>query len=255
VVFELKVRTGERDLHSGMYGGAALNAIHALMQSLSPLLARDGRLPEPLRQGIAAPTADELAQWAALPPGADELEGQGARPLDPRAADEFYVRTWAEPSLDVNGIVGGKPGLRNTTLSVAAAAEFTIRLAPGQDVATIAHAAEELLLESAPAGAELELRWDGTPPGLVRPDAPAVQLGLDAFERTLGVRPLLVRSGGTLPIVPALAERGIPTILTGFGLPESNVHSPNEKMLVRYFDQGVATARQLFRMFAELPTV
>ena len=252
IAFEVGVRTGERDLHSGLYGGAALNAIHALTQSLSALLPRDGRLPEPLRQGAAAPSEEELAQWAALPPGADELESQGARPLDPRAAEEFYLRTWAEPSVDVNGIIGGKPGLRNTTLSVRASAEFTIRLAPGQDVATIAHAAERLLREAAPAGAELQVRWDGTPPGLVHPDAPAVQLGLAAFERALGVRPLLVRSGGTLPIVPALADKGIPTILTGFGLPESNVHSPNEKMLVRYFDRGVATARELYHAFAEL---
>ena len=89
--------------------------------------------------------------------------------------------------------------------------------------------------------------------GLIDPDSQAVRLGLDAFERVLGVRPLLVRGGGTLPIIPALAAKGIPTILTGFGLPESNVHSPNEKMLVRYFDQGVATARELYRGFAELP--
>jgi acetylornithine deacetylase/succinyl-diaminopimelate desuccinylase-like protein len=237
-----------------MYGGAALNAIHALMQSLSGVLARDGRLPEPLRQGIVPPTNEELAQWAQLPAGADELAGQGARRLDALAAEEFYLRTWAEPSLDVNGILGGKPGLRNTTLSVAASAEFTLRLAPGQDVAIIAAAAERLLREAAPTGADLDVSWEGTPPGLVRPDTPAVQLGLDAFERALGVRPLLVRTGGTLPIVPALADRGIPTVLTGFGLPESNVHSPNEKMLVRYFEQGVATARELYRGFAELPT-
>jgi acetylornithine deacetylase/succinyl-diaminopimelate desuccinylase-like protein len=254
VAFDVKVRTGERDLHSGMYGGAALNAIHVLVRALDAVLARpNGLLPEPLRVGIAAPTAEELGQWATLPPGADELDGQGARPMDPRAAEEFYVRTWAEPSADVNGLLGGKPGLRNTTLSVAASAEFTIRLAPGQEPARVAEAAERLLREAMPDGAELELEWDGVPAGLVPPDSPAVQLGLDAFERGLGVRPLLVRTGGTLPIFPALADRGTPTILTGFGLPESNVHSPNEKMLLRYFEAGVATARELYLGFAQLP--
>ena len=252
VAFDVRVRTGERDLHSGMYGGAALNAIHALMHALSAVLARDGRLPEPLRAGIAAPTDEELAAWRALPPGGDELTGQGARPLDPRASEEFYLRTWAEPSTDVNGIIGGKPGLRNTTLSVAASAEFTIRLAPGQDVDTIGAAAERLLREAAPAGADLEISWAGTPPGLVKPDAPAIQLGLDAFERALGVRPLLVRSGGTLPIMPALADRGIPTILTGFATPESSVHSPNEKLRVDYFERGVATARELYKELGKL---
>ncbi len=253
IAFDVKVRTGERDLHSGMYGGAALNAIHVLMGCFEAVLAGpDGRLPESLRQGIAAPTAAELEAWAALPPGADEMRNQGARPLDSKAEEEFYVRTWAEPSADVNGIIGGKPGLRNTTLSVKASGEFTVRLAPGQDVQTIGAAAERLVRDAAPEGAEVDVQWAGAPPGLVKPESPVIQLGLRAFERVLGVRPLLVRSGGTLPIMPALADKGIPTILTGFGLPESNVHSPNERFLVRYFEQGVDTAAALFTSLGEL---
>jgi acetylornithine deacetylase/succinyl-diaminopimelate desuccinylase-like protein len=253
VAFDVKVRTGERDLHSGMYGGAALNAIHVLMQIFEAVLAGpDGRLPEPLRAGIAAPTDEELAAWASLPPGSDELRDQGARALDAKAAEEFYTRTWAEPSADVNGILGGKPGLRNTTLSVYAAGECTIRLAPGQEVDTVAAAAEQLMRAAAPEGAEVEIDWAGSPPSLFRPDAQAIQLGLDAFEQVLGVRPLLVRSGGTLPIMRALADKGTATILTGFGLPESNVHSPNEKFLVRYFEQGVDTAAALYTKMGEL---
>ena len=254
IVFDVKVKTGERDLHSGLYGGVAMNAIHVLLRCFGALLAGDdGRLPAPLREGIAAPTAEELSAWTALPPGADELKSQGATPLDEMAAEEFYLRTFAEPSFDVNGIIGGKPGLRNTTLSVYASGECTLRLAPGQDVRTIGTAAERLMRKAAPASAELDIRREGTPPGLVKPDSPAIQLGADAFEQVLGVRPLLVRSGGTLPIVPALADRGIPTILTGFGVPESNVHSPNEKFLVRYFEQGVETAAALYTRLAELP--
>ncbi|HYA08580.1 MAG TPA: M20/M25/M40 family metallo-hydrolase [Gaiellaceae bacterium] len=253
IAFDVTVRTGERDLHSGMYGGAALNAIHVLMRCFEAVLAGpDGRLPEPLREGIAAPTANELQAWAQLPPGADEMRGQGARALDERAEEEFYLRTWGEPSTDVNGIIGGKPGLRNTTLSVEASGEFSIRLAPGQEVGTIGSAAERLLREAAPAGADVEIRWAGVAPGLVRPDAPAIRLGLDAFERALGVRPLLTRTGGTLPIMPALAEKGIDTILTGFGLPESNVHSPNERFLVDYFAQGIASAAELFTALGSL---
>jgi acetylornithine deacetylase/succinyl-diaminopimelate desuccinylase-like protein len=253
--FDVTVRTGERDLHSGMYGGAALNAIHVLMRIFQSVLAGpDGRLPEPLRQGIIAPAPEELAAWAALPPGADEIRGQGARPLDANAEAEFYTRTWAEPSADVNGIIGGKPGLRNTTLSVRASGECTIRLAPGQDVDTIGAAAEKLMRAAAPEGAEIDVQWTGSPPSLFRPDGPAIQLGLDAFEQVLGVRPLLVRSGGTLPIMRALADKGTATILTGFGLPESNVHSPNERFLVRYFEQGIDTAAALFTKLAELPS-
>jgi acetylornithine deacetylase/succinyl-diaminopimelate desuccinylase-like protein len=159
----------------------------------------------------------------------------------------------AEPSADVNGIIGGKPGVRNTTLSVHAAGEITVRLAPGQDVQVIGAAVEKLMRDAAPDGAELDIKWAGVPAGLMKPDAPAIQLGAKAFEKVLGVRPLLVRSGGTLPIVPALADKGIPTVLTGFGLPESNVHSPNEKFLVRYFEAGVNTAAELYTAYGDLP--
>ncbi len=94
--------------------------------------------------------------------------------------------------------------------------------------------------------------WSAAPPGLVPPDSPVIRLGLDAFERVLGVRPLLVRSGGTLPIVPALADRGIPTIVTGFDVPEGNIHSPNERLLVEYVPLGIAAARELYSALAGL---
>jgi acetylornithine deacetylase/succinyl-diaminopimelate desuccinylase-like protein len=80
-----------------------------------------------------------------------------------------------------------------------------------------------------------------------------VKLAQDAFERSLGRRPLLLRSGGTLPIVPALADRGIPTVLSGFDVPEGNVHSPNERLLLRYLPLGTDAAREMFLRFAELP--
>jgi acetylornithine deacetylase/succinyl-diaminopimelate desuccinylase-like protein len=253
VGFDLQVRTGARDLHSGMYGGAALNAIHVLMRCLQVVLAGpDGRLPEALRQGIVPPAPEELEMWTQLPPGAEALSEQGARPLDAKAAEEFYVRTWAEPSADVNGILGGKPAVRNTTLSVSASAEFTLRLAPGQDVQTVGVAAERLLREAAPQGAELEITWSGANPGLVRADAPAVRLAVGAFEQALGVRPLLTRTGGSIPLMPALTEKGIDTILTGFALPDSNIHSPNERFLVPYFAAGIDTAAAVFTALGRL---
>ena len=251
--FHVTLRTGARDLHSGMYGGAALNAAHALIRTLDALIARDGTLVESLRQGIAAPTDDELAGWQLLPPGADELAEQGARPKDPRAAEDFYLRTFAEPALDVNGIASGSPVLQKTVLPVEAQANLSIRLAPGQDPKTIAPEVERLLHEAAPDGAELTVEMlSSAEPGLVPPGAKAVQLGLDAFERALGVRPALIRSGGTLPIVPALANKGIPTIITGFGLPDSQIHSPNERLVAEYVPKGIDAARELFLAFAAL---
>jgi acetylornithine deacetylase/succinyl-diaminopimelate desuccinylase-like protein len=255
VYFHLTLRTGQRDLHSGIFGGAALNAVHALMRTLDAVVAKDGRLPEPLRAGIAQPTDEELAGWAELTPGAEEMAEQGARPADAKATDEFYLRTFAEPAIDVNGIEGGSPQLQKTVLPVEAHANLSIRLAPGQDPEQIAPEVERLLQDATPDGAELEVaRLSSAPPGLVDPDSPAVQLAADAFERALGTRPLLVRSGGTLPIVPALADKGIPTILSGFALPESNIHSPNENVRSEYFELGVAAAQELYKAFAELPS-
>src|SRR5204863_10088617 len=118
----------------------------------------------------------------------------------------------ADTSLDVSGILGGKPGLRNTTLSVHASGEFTLRLAPGQDPDAIGPAAEKLLRAAAPAGAEVDVTWEGTRPSLVRPDSPAIQLALQAFEEALGVKPLLVRTGGRPPIMAAPVHRGIRTV-------------------------------------------
>jgi len=251
--FHVVLRTGERDLHSGIYGGAALNAANTLIQMLNALIAHDGTLVEPLRKGIVAPTAEELAGWSELPAGADELAERGARPKDARAARDFYLRTFAEPAVDVNGIASGSPELQKTVLPVEAVANVSIRLAPGQKVEEIAPEVERLLREVAPEGAVLEVeRLAAAAPGLVPPDAHAIQLGLDAFERALGRRPVLVRSGGTLPIVPALAEKGIPTVITGFGLPDSQVHSPNERLVAEYVPLGIAAARELFLAFANL---
>ena len=253
VYFHLTLRTGERDLHSGMYGGAALNAAHALVRTLDALIARDGLVRDELRVGIAAPTEQELAGWTELPAGASELADQGARPMDARAAEDFYVRTFAEPTFEVNGIATGSPHLQKTVLPVEAVANVSLRLAPGQTVEQIVPVVERLLQEAAPPGADLEVElWSAAPPGLVPPESPAIQLGLDAFERALGVRPALVRTGGTLPIVPALADKGIPTVITGFGLPDSQIHSPNERLVAEYVPLGIAAARELFLAFAGL---
>jgi len=252
--FNLRVRSGERDLHSGMYGNAAQNAIHALLATLGGILPRGGRVPDALRVGIAPVTDEERKGWELQPAGADVLRDAGAVPYDPDAADEFYLRTTAETSVEVNGILGGKPGLKNTTVVSEAQANFTVRLAPGQDPKVVVPEVERLLHEAAPAGVTIEVEEleGSTRPGLVAADAPVIKIAQDAFESAFGIRPILTRSGGTLPIMPALADKGIPTILTGFALPESNVHSPNERMLVEFFPRGVATIKELYTRLGDL---
>jgi acetylornithine deacetylase/succinyl-diaminopimelate desuccinylase-like protein len=249
---DVELRTGDRDLHSGHYGGTALNAIHALAQALTAVFARDGRLPEPLREGVVPPSNDELESWREMPPGGEELRRVGAKPLDGRAAEEFYTRSWAEPSVDVTAILGGKPGLRNTTLVSRATAQVTVRLVPDQDPERVGGALERLLREAAPEGSELEVKLAGGPPGVLAREGPVLQAGLAALERAFGRRPLVVRTGGSLPIVPALAAAGIPTILAGMATPDSNTHSPNERLLLEAFPTGVRAARELYLALGEL---
>jgi acetylornithine deacetylase/succinyl-diaminopimelate desuccinylase-like protein len=238
--FEVRVTTGVRDLHSGVYGGAALNAVHVLNDALASLLPRDGRLRDELREGIAPPSQEELDSWTRLEPGAD--------------AADFRRRTWAEPSLDVHSLNAGAPGLMKTIVPATAEAMLSMRLAPGQSLEQVVLAIERIVRDTVPAEAELELELlAGCDPGSFDPTAPAIALAADAFERALGVRPAFVRSGGSLPIVPALAGRGIPTVLTGFDLPDGNIHAPNERLLVAHLEAGVAAARELFVAWGQLP--
>jgi acetylornithine deacetylase/succinyl-diaminopimelate desuccinylase-like protein len=251
--FHVKVRTGERDLHSGLYGGAAMNATHALMQVLAGVLPRDGRLPESLYAGMIRPSDEEIASWKELESGAEGLAKAGARPADARAAEELYLRTWVEPSVDVHGLASGSPVLQKTVIPVEAEANVSIRLVPGQDDKAIAAEMERLMREAAPEGTDVEIDFLGSAPAaLVRPDEPAIQLGLEAFERVVGRRPLLLRVGGSLPVMAALEEKGIPTILSGFDLPEGNIHSPNERFRVEHIPLGVETAQELYRSLSRL---
>jgi acetylornithine deacetylase/succinyl-diaminopimelate desuccinylase-like protein len=153
----------------------------------------------------------------------------------------------------VNGIESGSPHLQKTVLPIRASANVSVRLAPGQDNETIADAFRELIVAAAPEGAELDVKLlSSAPAGVVPPDAPAIRLGQDAFERVLGVRPALIRTGGTLPIVAAFANRGIATIISGFSLPDANIHAPNENMPAEYVPLGIETAKALFTELGKL---
>jgi len=253
--FHLRVRTGTTDMHSGMFGAAALNATHALMSALANVVPRaDGRLPDELRAGTASPSDEELDAWAQLPSGAEQLAHQGATPIAQGAADDFYHRTFADTSLDVNGIASGSPDLVKTVLPVEARANVSIRLAPGQDPDRIRAAFERLLREGLPESAELEITLKNSArPALTPTDASAPRLAADPFEHVVGARPLLVRTGGTLPIYAALVDRGLPTLATGFGIEsECNVHAPNENIPESALEVGVATMREVFIRLGEL---
>jgi acetylornithine deacetylase/succinyl-diaminopimelate desuccinylase-like protein len=157
--------------------------------------------------------------------------------------------------LDVNGIEVGSPHLMKTVLPVVAEANLSMRLAWRQDPATIAAELEALIREAAPDGAEIELQLMGSSAAAFQdPGEKIFGLGQDAVESVLGTRPLLYRGGGSIPIFPALVERGIPTIITGFDLPDGNIHSPNERLSLDLLPAGVACACAMLQSFAGLAT-
>jgi acetylornithine deacetylase/succinyl-diaminopimelate desuccinylase-like protein len=249
----VEVRTGERDLHSGAYGGAALNALHVLVDVLSRVLPEDGRLPELFQAGVAPPDAAELAEWTRLPGGDGQLAAQGAVPADDAAAREFYLRTWALPSIDVNGIEGGSPVLQRTIVTSAARANLSMRLAPGQTVDELLPIMRAELTRGLPPGAQVDVEHVAScDPGYTPPDGRAIELAGAAIERATGTRPLVLRGGGSLPIMPLLERLGIPAVVTGFDVPSGNVHAPNERMRLSNLGLALDAARELFLAFGEL---
>jgi acetylornithine deacetylase/succinyl-diaminopimelate desuccinylase-like protein len=248
---QVEVRTGARDLHSGFYGGAVLNAAHVLLAMLAEV-APDaaGRARPELAAGVAAVSPEERASWDRLPPGADAIADVGAVGVAPEAGDEFYERTGAATAVEVNMVEVGEP---RTIVPATARAHVSVRLAPGQRAAEIGAELERLLRAAAPAGAEVSIEMDLADPALFDPAHPALQLAAGAMERACGTPPALVRLGGTLPLLAVLAERGMPAVVSGFALPDDAFHAPNESFRLESLRLGEAAARELYRTLAELP--
>jgi len=247
----VEVRTAGRDLHSGLYGGAVLNATHVLMEILRELLpGPDGRVRQEFRAGVATPGDAERESWARLPSGAEMLAEAGAVEVTAGAAAEFWERTGAEPALDVNMLSGGEP---RTVIPSVARAQVSVRLAPGQRAEQIAAELERLLRAAAPEGVELQVHLDLSDPALFDAAEPALQLAAGAFERACGTPPAFVRLGGTLPLLAVLAEQGTPTIVSGFALGADAFHAPNESYRLESLRLGELTARELYRSLADLP--
>jgi len=251
VMLKLDVRTAERNLHSGMYGGSVLNALHVMNGLLAQVLpGPDGRLREELRAGVREPAPAEVASWQRLPPGAQALRAAGGRPVHPGAGEEYYARNGADAALDVNELVGGEP---RTVVPAHARATLSMRLAPGQDPDEMLVTLTALLSAALPEGADLELSSHRAPPALFEPDEPALRLAAQALSRACGREPAFMRTGGSIPIVAELAARGYPVIVSGFGLPQDAVHAADESFALRSLEWGEASARELYTALATLP--
>lgn len=250
----VRVRTAEGDGHSGIYGGAAMSAAHVLMRVLAAVTPVDGRLPDALYEGLTPAGPAEVAAWADLPPGDRALTDAGLRPADAGAAGGFYARTLAGPSVDVHGMACGDPRAIATIVPGAAQATLSLRLAPGQDGPRMAAVFDGLLRAAVPAGADVEVDDLGLAlPTALDPEHPVLVAAARGIARATGWPVAPVRLGGTLPVVATLAARGVPTILSGFGLPTDRIHSPDEHIRAEYLETGTVAAMEILRELGALP--
>ena len=244
VYTQVTLRAASRDLHSGIFGGSALNPINALTHILGQLHDEDGRIQLPgFYDGIAELSNAQRAEWDAL--GFDETEFLGAIGLAHPIGEKRRApleRLWGRPTADINGIWGGYQGPGSKTVIAAeAGAKVSFRLVPGQDPAKIADAFRRFLAERAPADAKIEVEvFNGSPGIEVAPDGPFVAAAQAALADEYGRPAVLIGSGGSIPVVESLRRvLGLDSLLIGFGLDDDQVHSPNEKFEWTCFRHGI----------------
>ena len=257
VYTEIEARGPARDLHSGVYGGAAPNAVFGLVELLAKLKDANGAIQIPgMYDDVEPPSAAEKQSWTTLP--FDEREflknEVGSTCLTGEPGYSVLERTWARPTLEVHGIAGGFTSAgAKTVIPAKATAKVSIRLAPRQDPEKIVAAYKNFVRENTPAGIETEVRvLSASPAVMVNPDHPAIEVAARAFRDILGRETVFIRSGGSIPIVGDFATHlGIPTILMGFGLPDDGLHSPNEKYKLSNYYAGIMTIAHFFEQYGQ----
>jgi len=253
---EISVRTLERDLHSGTYGGVAPNAIETLVRILSELKSSNGKIRIPgLYEAVKPPTKAELDTWNNLPFDREdflrsEVTGKKLTGLEDRSV---FERVWALPTFEIHGIKGGFTGEgAKTVIPAQATAKVSLRLVPGQGFEEVGRALEGAVAAVAPDWADVKVTLlHGGDPVQVDVDAPAFAVLDEAFEEVVGRSAVRVRAGGSIPIVPELGLAGAPVILTGIGLPDDGLHSPNEKLDLAQLWSGIEIFGRFFELFAE----
>lgn len=253
---EISVRTLQRDLHSGSYGGAAPNALETLVRILSELKTADGEIRIPkLYKAVEAPGKKELKAWKNLPFDKAaflerEVTGQALTGLKSHSVLE---RLWALPTFEIHGIRGGFIGEgAKTVIPAAATAKVSLRLVPGQTFEKVSKQLRKAVEALAPKWADVEVRiLHGADPVQVDTSDSVFDLLDQAFEEKTGSAAVSVRAGGSIPIVADLGRNGAPVILTGIGLPNDGLHSPNEKLDLEQLWDGIEIYARFFELMAE----
>ena len=242
---ELEVRGAKSDLHSGMYGGAAPNPFVSIAQIIAKLKDENGHILIPgFYDDVVPPSAEELAAWRSLPFNEEEYRKSevGAKQLVGEAGYSVLERTWARPTLDVHGIPGGFIGAgAKTVIPAKAVAKVSMRLVPNMTPAKAFAHYKSYVEKIAPAGVDVDVRLIHSGDACLIPvDNPYIQAATHALHEVWGKDTVFIRSGGSIPIVGDFDRHlGLPSVMMGFGLPDDNLHAPNEKFNLKNFALGI----------------
>jgi acetylornithine deacetylase/succinyl-diaminopimelate desuccinylase-like protein len=242
---EIEVRGAKTDLHSGMYGGAAPNPFVALAHIIAGLKDENGFILIPgFYEDIIPPSKEELAAWHSLPFDEERYRKTevGSRELVGEKGYSVLERTWARPTLDVHGIPGGFTGAgAKTVIPAKAVAKVSMRLVPAMTPAKAFGQFKSYVEKTAPAGVDVDVRLiHSGDPCLIPVDNLYIQAATRALKEVWGKDTVFIRSGGSIPIVGDFARHlGLPSVMMGFGLPDDNIHAPNEKFNLKNFELGI----------------
>ena len=255
---EFVLRGPARDLHSGVYGGAVANPGTAVARLVASLHDEHGRVAiEGFYDDVAALEDWEREMWSSVPgTGEEDILGvTGAPSLFGESGYTSAERLWARPTAEVNGIWGGYQGEGSkTVLPAEAFAKLSFRLVPHQDPIDIMEKVEAHLQKHCPEGVTVEVeRGHHGQAYHTDPHSSHGKAAQEALRKTFGVDPVLIREGGSIPIIQDFKEvLGVDTLLLGLALPDCQIHSPNENFTVENFEGGIRLNRVLFEELASI---
>ena len=254
---EIEAVGAKTDLHSGMYGGAAPNPFFGLIEIISKLKDAKGRVLIPgFYKNVKAPSKDELKAWRKLPFNEQHYRRDevGSTVLTGEPGYSVMYRTWARPTLEVHGMPGGfvAPGAK-TVIPAKASAKVSMRLVPNQNPEDILKRYKNYVKKLTPKGIKTSIKvWSKGPACVVGTDNKYIKAATEALHDVFNKETVFIRSGGSIPIVTDFQDvLKIPSVMMGFGLPDDNLHAPNEKFHIPNFYRGIESICLFFEKLGQ----